>query len=294
MGLDGWKRAWEPMLGGWRRLAAARPLIRWPAKLAIFVLVTTLVLYPKPWLLVRHIDRLRHLNLLAHEREAELDALARQVQQRVAPGADAAVVFAAVEELVGRRIRYAFDWNTWGVADYLPSLAEVLEKGQEDCDGRALVAAALLGRLGYHPRLVANWKHMWVVTERGELMKPAGAKGVEATDRGTRLRWGIVTSLPGSLAFGVAVFPLSRELIILLTFWWLLLHPASRPVHAAFGLMAMGAGLLILRLAAADPWRPNAFGCWVAVGAVVAGIVLTWRARPAAARPAGPRSRPNA
>ena len=44
-----------------------------------------------------------------------------------------------VEKFVYGHVPYAWDWDTWGVADYLPSVAEVRRMGREDCDGRAVV-----------------------------------------------------------------------------------------------------------------------------------------------------------
>jgi len=142
------------------------------------------------------------------------------------------------------------------VADYVPTLAEVLAAGTEDCDGRAVVATALLRARGIDARLVGDPRHMWVRTPLGETMNPLGEAAFSADDQGTHLHWRQLLDL-GPVAVGTSLFPLSRELIILLTAWLLLLPPAVGWKRAAIALFLLLEGLVILRLAGADPLAPN-------------------------------------
>ena len=108
--------------------------------------------------------------------------------------------------------------------DYLPTVTEVIEQGKEDCDGQAVVAASLLKNFGYDAQLVNDLVHMWVKTDKGETMSPGKAAVVVATEDGLTIRPPAITEISKALAFGIAVFPLVRELIVVIALWLLLLR----------------------------------------------------------------------
>jgi hypothetical protein len=133
-----------------------------------------------------------------------------------------------------------------------------------------VLAASLLRGRGYDAKLVGNFLHVWVWTEHGETMDPAGRKVLESTPEGPRIHWRAITDAPRHLAFGIAVFPLQREIIVAAVLWALLLRPKPRWRFAAIGGILMLGALGIWRAAAHDPWAINRWGCWL--GLIVAAI----------------------
>ena len=135
-------------LRSWRRFHRRRRLLRWPIKNVLFVLVVAATLYPKPWLLPRWIARLGDMNAVLEPQHPGLEPFERAVRGLLPAGASPTSVLKAVEKTVYARIPYAWDWDVWGVMDYLPTVGEVLAQGREDCDGRAGIAASRRRRLG--------------------------------------------------------------------------------------------------------------------------------------------------
>ncbi|MBI4581778.1 MAG: hypothetical protein HY718_18930, partial [Planctomycetes bacterium] len=167
------------MAGTWRRLQSTRRIVRWPIKWGIFAVVFLLTLYPHPNFLRRHIQHLRGLDRLPDSAEPALAPLAARFRsyledQGVSPS-DGPALLAAVNRFVHREVPYAWDWEVWGVADYLPTVAEVVARGREDCDGRAVVAAALLRGENIPAELVKRGARIRVgVKEVGVLRRTFG------------------------------------------------------------------------------------------------------------------------
>lgn len=255
---------------------------RVPLKGLILALVLLGVTYPNPTLLVRAIRHARNMDALIDDNDPALQPLHAELRhslQNVHPD-DHPVRLRSVERLVCQKIPYDWDWNTWGVVEYTPTVAEVLAMGREDCDGRAVVAASLLKRLGYQPRLVTDLLHVWVWTEHGETMSPGGPKMFDPTETGRRFNPRSMLNWPTNLAVGLAVFPLSRELILLATIWFLAIHPSAPRRTWALSLFLLLLGLLLFRLAADDPSRIIRTGVWSAWACLLAGgAVLGWRFR---------------
>ncbi len=236
-----------------------------------------MVCFPYPHLFVRHIQHWRDPNALIEpdapglkpwlvELEPDLDGLEA--------GSEALKV---VERFVYRKVPYAWDWDTWGVADYLPTVPETLQAGAEDCDGRAVISASLLRNLGYEADLVTDSVHVWVKTDHGETMSPGRLpKLIETRDGKAHVRWRSLLNLPKSAAYGIAVFPLLRELIVVAVFWLLALRKGMRSLDAAICLALLSGGLLLLRISGAEPWHPTNLhfaGQWTALATMLTGVV---------------------
>ena len=265
----------------WRHLQTRPAWLRWPMKWLLFGAVLFAVLYPYPHLFVRQIQHLRQLNALPDPDEPALipmrDRFRAFLIANQIPHTDAPRMLQAVNAFVCREIPYAWDWVVWGVADYVPTLPEVLASGREDCDGRAVVAAALLRAEGIRADLVADTRHMWVSTPQGETMNPLGPAIVRSQGGRLRVDWAKLLDL-GPPAFGVSVFPLHRELVILATAWLLLLPRDPRPRVAAIALLMLLQALAVMRLAGVDPRHPNFSGIHFALLSVAASVLLlTWR-----------------
>ncbi len=254
---------------------------RLPLKWAIFGLTLLAVCFPYPTRLARHLDHWRDLDALVDPDAPALGPLVDELRPLMTDDLTGKEALKRVERFVYQKVPYDWDWNTWGMADYLPTVDEVLSKGREDCDGQAVVAASLLRHFGYDARLVANFAHMWVKTSAGETMSPGKRKTVVSTDRGLRIRAEGLLDLPKSIAFGIAVFPWPRELVVLLVLWWLLL---DHRVRWRARLLAMGlliAGLFLMRGSSRDFRHGILWMQCMAVAVMLGGMtVMCLAARP--------------
>ncbi|MBN1489062.1 MAG: hypothetical protein JXA69_04025 [Phycisphaerae bacterium] len=260
-----------------RRLWLSVQRWRWPSRWAIkcgFVgAVVFFTLYPRPGLFVRHIGHLGDMNALVEPDSPALQPWAAELAAIIPADADDETLRQAVEAFVVEKVCYAFDWVTWGAMDYLPTVAEVVAQGREDCDGRAVVAASLLRRYDPTAALATDFKHMWVVTATGSLMRPSGPTVLVATPIGLRTDWLRALNVRG-LAYGIAVFPLWRQMIIFVAVWLALCDPRMRPGFAFVAALVAVHGLLVVRLAAVDPWQPRMWGIWLGLAQVAVVVVL--------------------
>ncbi|RMF75246.1 MAG: hypothetical protein D6744_13720 [Planctomycetota bacterium] len=239
----------------WRRWHQTRRSSRWAVKTSLFLALLVVVMYPKLWLLPQTIDRLRNLDELIDPTDARLEPLADAVRERVAPDAGVAATLEEVQRVVNERIPYMWDWDNWGVMLYLPTAGEALSRGREDCDGRAVVAASLLRRMGYEAWLVTDVLHMWVSTPAGDTMSPTGgAKTLRSArpgeeEPGTRmmLSVGVVKSFARGLSYGIGAFPLVRELILIAGICLLTMHPRSSVRRRVVGCVLFLPALFAIR-----------------------------------------------
>ncbi|MBN2445883.1 MAG: hypothetical protein JXO22_04115 [Phycisphaerae bacterium] len=272
----------------WHRLHRTPALVRWPLKLLVFLVVTGLVLYPKVWLLPTWLHRLGDLDSVLDPQNAGLAPLENEVSELLAKeppekAANPKAVLELAQKVVLKHVPYAWDWDTWGVFDYVPTVAEVLSKGHEDCDGRAVVAASLLRRMGREAWLVSDLKHVWVETPDGATMGPGDGKptitgGKPGKPEEPMLYRAVATlrNLGRGLTFGIAVFPMVRVLMIWLALCACLAHPWSSPTRRVAGSLLLLAAIALLHDA-----KPAASGlaqdprlAWVAWMTAAAGIVL--------------------
>jgi hypothetical protein len=258
--------------------------LRWytrlPAKWAVLGLTLLIVCFPYPSRLFRHLQHWRDPNALIEPDAPALEPFVTELRRRLTPDLSPAQTLRHVERFVYEKIPYEWDWNTWGTADYLPTVAEVFEMGKEDCDGRAVVAASLLRRLGFEAELVTDFAHLWVKTDQGETMGPGKQKAIIATEEGLRLQASALAELPRALSYGVAVFPLYRELIVLLMAWLLLLRSHGGVACSLVGLALLLAGLFLWR-AGGTGYRHSALWMqWSGIVGIGVGVIwLLWRAR---------------
>jgi hypothetical protein len=174
----------------------------------------------------------------------------------------------------------------------MPTVAEMFANAaakdgvvREDCDGRAVIAASLMRRLGYNAKLVTDLRHVWVSTPHGEWMGPGGKKTVVSTPRGNRVDYAsMVSNVPVSLSFGVAVFPLAREMIILLTAFVLMLRPGISGRAALLGCLLLVQGLMFMRLGYLAPQavsrQVESWPAWLGIAHVMCGFArLAWPQR---------------
>ncbi len=266
---------------------------RLPLKLSVLAVVIGLCLYPRLWLIPTWVGRLLQPASVLQPDHPELPALADRVRTRVGADATPPAVLEAVQAVVNARVPYAWDWDTWGVMDYLPTVDETLAAGREDCDGRAVVSASLLKHMGYEAWLASDLLHVWVVTPVGETMGPSvGGQMLVQTDDGARIAAPatLLVNLVRGATFGLAVFPLGREVVILVTVVLVLLQPRSSVPRRLLGAAGCIGGFVLLRMIGEQSARVEVLpvGVWAGLGLIVLGLLLlSWPGRSAAPATAG-------
>jgi len=106
------------------------------------------MLYPNPWRLVTGVKRI----LDPHTDPAAVASLAQSMPEDPA----------LIEQDVLKLIPYSYDWNSYGMPWYCPSVREALDKGKGDCKAQALVLASILEAKGIPNRIVWSLEHVWV------------------------------------------------------------------------------------------------------------------------------------
>lgn len=251
--------------------------LRWywrlPVKWILFGATVFLVCFPYPSRFVDHVKHWRDPNALIEPDAAVIQPMLEELRPLLADDPLPREALQRVERFVYQKIPYAWDWVTWGTVDYLPTVTEAVEMGREDCDGRAVVAASLLQNLGFEAQIVTDFTHVWVKTDKGEIMGPRKRKVITATKDGLRIQWSAIAELPKGLAYGTAVFPLGREMIIVFVLWLLLIPSNGRFVRSVLGLGALLLGLLALRAGGHDFRNPVVWMQWGGVLLIVGGVV---------------------
>lgn len=229
---------------------------RLPIKWVILGLTAFLVCFPYPNLFVRHLRHWRNPNALIEPDAPALQPWVAELRPDLPADLPPGETLKRIERFVYKKVPYEWDWNTWGLGDYLPTVTELIEMGKEDCDGRAVVAASLLRHFGFKAQIVTDFSHVWVKTDQGELMGPGRRKAVVFTDRGLQFHVLALAGLPEATLYGIAVFPFIRELIVLFIAWWLLLHTNARATRSLLALALLCTGLLALRRGANEYLHP--------------------------------------
>lgn len=255
------------------RINDLRWFARLPLKWLIFGLTVLAVCFPNPLLLVRHLSHWRDPNALIEPDAPALRPLVEELKSRLTDDLPPAEALKTVQDFVHEKIPYEWDWNTWGAADYMPTVTEAIEMGKEDCDGRAVVAASLLRELGYKSEIVTDLLHVWVKTDKGETMGPGDKKVAVGAEGGVRVNFAALTQLPRALAYGVAAFPFVRELIVLVVLWLLLLRRGGGVGCSLIALALLLDGLLFLRVGSVNHRFPIV---WMQVLALAHGLAAFW------------------
>lgn len=255
------------------RLNRPRSLLRVPLKLAILGATVALACFPRVDRLVKHVRHWRDPNALIAPESPALQPLVEEFRAALPPDCPPGEVLGRVDEFVTGRIPYAWDWITWSNADYLPTVEEILEAGREDCDGRALIAASILQAIGYEAKLVTDFAHVWVDTPQGETMSPGPVQAITADEGGLAIQPFALAQLPRALSYGVHVFYLHRELIIIAVAWLLLIAPGHGWIRRIVVLILLVAGLGVIRQAGKDWMSSNLAGQAIGAGLLFSAVV---------------------
>jgi predicted transglutaminase-like cysteine proteinase len=146
------------------------------AKALLFAAFTVLVLNPNLKRAFLQVGHVVHPESLIQKRFAAMAAINEQVDQVIVADAGQHSEARLVARFVLRNIRYVSDYANWGNLDYWPTAEETWQKRQEDCDGRAILAASILRARGFASAdLVVGLDHMWILVDENEkeASKPA-------------------------------------------------------------------------------------------------------------------------
>jgi hypothetical protein len=114
----------------------------------IFILWILFVLYPNPLNLIISIQRV--LNF-----DADPGAVELMLNDLPSDPVD-------IEKAVLARIPYRYDWEVYSMPWYCPTVEQVLERGEGDCKGRALVLASVLEAENITYQISLSPIHIWV------------------------------------------------------------------------------------------------------------------------------------
>ena len=229
-------------------LNAMHGLPRLSIKSGIFLLTLLFVLFPNPFLLFKQIDHFNNPEQCIETEFNGVDAALRGIDSLAGDAPDSAAVLLAVEQFVYNRVKYAYDWHSWGCVDYWPPASQVYAGGLEDCDGRAILAVSLLRAHGFHSaHLVGNANHMWAAVDTFEIMGPRADATFNNADGVTTIALPGFNALLTSLATAMTVFPGTRVLLLLLTVMLLCLHPAATRLQLLSATALLLGGLYLLK-----------------------------------------------
>jgi hypothetical protein len=230
----------------WHKTAAFKLWLRIVIKIFLFLLGLIICFFPNPVLLIKQLPVYLDSRGLIQTDFPGLKIINQQLTKKLPPAPSDNQVFKAVEEFINKNITYYSDWDQWLNLDYWPPAAKVWQQKKEDCDGRAVLAVAILRARGYQDaKLVGNFLHIWVQVNDQELMQPMKEKNIEVKDGKPRYRLPSWRLLARSVAYGLRTFPLLR--ILLLLGWTITLAYHPRPLSKALaGLWALAGGALLL------------------------------------------------
>lgn len=124
-----------------------------------------------------------------------------------------------IERFVLYSIPYQYDWVTYNVPWYYPSVSEVIQNGTGDCKSRMILFASILEYLGIEYQIRYSLNHYWVHYE-GKAMNQLENEAIAFYIRDDNTR---VVQLPDidwrmigrTLADVYAVMPVTRKVLFL-------------------------------------------------------------------------------
>lgn len=266
---------------------------RFSIKWLILALVVLFVLFPDPRLLVRNVRHISNLNAMIDEKDPDLRKWVAEFdvyQASLAPvPTQPAQTQRAVEKFVYAHVPYQWDWELYGAADYMPTVAEMFEyarqrpdgKVYEDCDGRAVMCASMLRAMGFDARIVTDLQHVWVETPLGPLMGPGMTPAMQSSAAGNRTNLAAAGSNAlTALSFGMSVFPFWREFVIWAAVVLLSVHRRMGWKAALLGAALTLQGLLFVRSGVISKpdfrWLSQSWPATVGVIHIVVGLLILW------------------
>jgi hypothetical protein len=138
-------------------------------KATLFALFACFVLNPNPKRAVLQVSHTLNPEALIQTDFPGMNGINERVDRMLATDREGDSEARIVARFVRKNIRYVSDYENWGNIEYWPTAQETWERGQEDCDGRAILATSILRSRGYSSaRLVVGLDHMWIKVDENE------------------------------------------------------------------------------------------------------------------------------
>jgi len=206
------------------------------------------VLNPKPILFIKQLQRYVDMEALIQIDFPALETINREIDALLPPDASQEEEFTKIQQYVYKHIRYVYDWDNWGNIDFWPTAEQVWDLKQEDCDGRAVLAASILRSRGFtSAKLVGNIRHIWVHMDQRELMGPDKEQNIWRENGRTRVSIPSFRVMLGSMAIYIADFPTIRNLVLFFVLILLCYHPC-KSFTQFFGITTVGlVGFILLK-----------------------------------------------
>jgi hypothetical protein len=140
----------------------------------------------------------------------------------------------AIEVVVNSTLLpYAVPWQTYGVPWYFPTPREALQRGEGDCQARAVVFASILRAKGIPATLVGSFDHLWVDypgKQENALENAAVAIAAQQPDGRYTLRWPSLVEWQASWHIERAYFwdTMPRSRLWLLVGGWIVIAQRHR------------------------------------------------------------------
>jgi hypothetical protein len=146
-----------------------RFLQRWSFKAVLFIVFTAFVLNPNLKRAVMQVHHTLYPEQLIQTHFAALPSINAQVDRFVAADAGQHSEARVVARFVLKKIKYVTDYENWSNIEYWPTAEEAWQRGQEDCDGRAILCTSILRSRGFpSAHMVVGLDHMWVKVNENE------------------------------------------------------------------------------------------------------------------------------
>ncbi|MFO1501433.1 MAG: hypothetical protein U1G07_24100 [Verrucomicrobiota bacterium] len=244
---------------------------RWFAKTLLFTVTVFVVLNPNAKRALLQVHHTLRPDALIQTNFPALPLINAEIDRLVAAHHRKMSEARVVSKWVLRKIRYVSDYENWWNLEYWPSADEVWQRGQEDCDGRAILTASILRSRGFRSaELAVGLDHMWVRVDENEkdhskpnryvsLLSPAPDLSVEIKE-GARVS-GVVrlatallhpTALRATSTHLFADVPPLRKVVLFLVLLVLCYHPCR---HRTGLLIVTAVGLAGVCLLAT--WQPE-------------------------------------
>lgn len=284
-----------PTLGKPRQSRRKRILVKW----LIAVSLVLVVLNPNLKRAVLQVKHTLHPDTLIQPHFSGIERVNAQIDRWIAADRGRHSEARLVARFVVRQIAYVTDYENWGNLEYWPTAQEAWQKGQEDCDGRAVLATSLLRSRGYHSaRLIVGLDHMWIKVDENEkdpvkpphyvaLLNPNPNFSLDLPDHpDSHDLWCLVqaflhpTALRETSTQFVADIPLVRKVILVVAALLLCSYPSRRLIGPLIGI-ALGL-LSVWVLADWDPDRGDWLRAGLSAGLFLAAsaIALLWERFP--------------
>jgi len=231
----------------WHNLEILSQWQRTLVKCALFLIILLFVLFPNPALVIDQIGAYLNTEALFETTFPEMSTINARIDSLLPKDYSFQDEYKTIVRFVYDNIHYKFDWDNWTNAEYWPPASKVWRRGNEDCDGQAILAVAIFRSRGYHNAdIVGSMQHLWIRVNGKELMGPDTEKLIIVEEGKKKFSLPSAHHMLEALAGYVSSFPKFRIFIVLVSLLGLLYHPANNLKRLTMLLLVLLAGFSLL------------------------------------------------